>query len=143
MSDKQEWPDVLLWACPICGETKLADLTIERHTAFICGGQWIRVNGEWVSERAGCERAMPVVAALRAQLQAAEALCETTRELESVVVDLTCTISDLHVQLADWVSLGKRMSAIIKEPDNVNMVDLTYLWKGIDDMVELCDKAAE
>jgi hypothetical protein len=35
------------------------------------------------------------------------------------------------------------MSAIIKEPDNVNMVDLTYLWKGIDDMVELCDKAAE
>jgi hypothetical protein len=134
MSNKQEWPDVLLWACPICGETKLADLTIERHTAFICGGQWIRVNGEWVSERTGCERAMPVVASLRAQLQAAE-------EQRDALLAAAKLLTEPFVP---WqLSKGAKIYGVLQEHHTTLALDYSEIHTAMQAAIALCDKAAE
>jgi hypothetical protein len=53
------------------------------------------------------------------------------------------TIAALRAQLAAWVSLGKRMSAVIADPDNVELWPLTCLWKDIDDMVAKSEAADE
>jgi len=53
---------------------------------------------------------------------------------------LCARIAELEAQLATWVRLGRRMSAVIAEPENVQLWPLTRLWKDIDDTIVASEK---